>query len=178
MNEITINQEGAILYHRQPVTSNPLKFLNYQIELAEDFTLRGYFAMLSRYPLLAEINEFFPTILEQYAECPANGCVWDSAEYLEFGKTVELIGFPNEPRLEIYNDLKGIQEEKSTEIRSVLLDNLVDISIRLGDLKHIVFGDKVDVFRFETVFTLFEFIDGITWELSFQPATNACSIRR
>jgi hypothetical protein len=36
----------------------------------------------------------------------------------------------------------------------------------------------MDVFEFETVFTLFEFIDGIAWELSFHGTPDACDLRR
>jgi hypothetical protein len=50
--------------------------------------------------------------------------------------------------------------------------------LRLGKLKHVVFGDKIDVFEFETVFSLFEFIDGVAWELSFHGAPEACELRR
>ena len=48
----------------------------------------------------------------------------------------------------------------------------------LARLKHIVFGDKVDIFEFDTVFTLFEFIEGIAWELSFHVAPTECALRR
>ena len=50
--------------------------------------------------------------------------------------------------------------------------------VRLGSLRHVVFGDSVDVFEFDTVFTLFEFIDGIAWELSFQNTPITCELRR
>ena len=48
--------------------------------------------------------------------------------------------------------------------------------LRLGLLKHVVFGDRVDVFSFETVYTLFEFIDSIAWELSFHGTPRECKI--
>ncbi|MEE4354999.1 MAG: hypothetical protein V2I97_00915 [Desulfococcaceae bacterium] len=177
MNRITLNADGKIT-GEQPVNSNPLKYLNQQVELAADFSLRSYFRMLDHYQYIGEINEFFPVIREQYRECPAQGCIWEDIAYLEFAKTVELIGFPSEPRLEIYHVLRGIKDEKEHKIKSLLLENLLDIPLRLGKLKHIVFGDKVDIFEFETVFTLFELIDGIAWELSFQDGSNFCGIRR
>ncbi len=177
MNRITLNADGKIT-GEQPMNSNPLKYLNQQVELAADFSLRSYFRMLDHYQYIGEINEFFPVIREQYRECPALGCIWENIAYLEFAKTVELIGFPSEPRLEIYHVLRGIKDEKEHKIKSLLLENLLDIPLRLGKLKHIVFGDKVDIFEFETVFTLFELIDGIAWELSFQDGSNFCGIRR
>ena len=47
---------------------------------------------------------------------------------------------------------------------------------KLGVLKHVIFGDKVDVFEFDTVFNLFEFIGGIIWELSFQGTPKECAL--
>ena len=72
----------------------------------------------------------------------------------------------------------GISGNEAVEIRSSRLEGLLDVSLRLGKLKHVVFGDKVDVFEFDTVFTLFELIDGIAWELSFHGTPEACEIRR
>ena len=69
-------------------------------------------------------------------------------------------------------------EALSEEIRSSQLDGLLDLPLALGSLKHIVFGDKVDAFEFETVFNFFEFIDGIAWELSFHGRPQACELRR
>ena len=64
------------------------------------------------------------------------------------------------------------------EIKSIQLPNLLDLPLKLGKLKHIVFGDRVDIFEFDTVFTLFEFIDGVAWELSFHGTPDQCAIRR
>jgi hypothetical protein len=50
--------------------------------------------------------------------------------------------------------------------------------MKLGRLKHIVFGDKMDMFEFDTVYTLFEFIDGVAWALSFHGTATECQIRR
>ena len=54
----------------------------------------------------------------------------------------------------------------------------VTMPVKLGKLKHMVLGDQVDIFEFETVFSLFEFIDGIAWELSFHGIPESCEIRR
>ena len=96
---------------------------------------------------------------------------------IQFSKTVEMIGFP-EKRLEIYNSFSGVYENETYEIRSLQLDSLLDLPVKLGRLKHVIFGDSVDLFEFDTVFTLFEFIDGIAWELSFHVIPTQCEIRR
>ncbi|MGD8258472.1 MAG: hypothetical protein PVH56_12955, partial [Desulfobacterales bacterium] len=62
------------------------------------------------------------------------------------------------------------------ELKSFHMQSLLDIPLKLGMLKHIVFGDKVDVFEFDTVFSLFEFIDGIIWELSFHGTPKECAL--
>ena len=64
--------------------------------------------MLEQYPLLVELNLFFPTFLDKYHESPQSGCVYPGFECLELGKNVEMIGFPGKPRLEIYTTFLGI----------------------------------------------------------------------
>ena len=108
-------------------------------------------------------------------ECPEQGCDSEFIDHLEFSKTVEMIGFP-EKRLEIYSSIRGITRNEATEIRSLQLASLLDMHLKLGKLKHVVFGDRVDIFEFDTVFTLFEFIDGITWELSFHVTPEKCEL--
>jgi len=58
------------------------------------------------------------------------------------------------------------------------IENLLDLPVELGNLKHVVFGDQVDIFEFETVYTFFEFLDGIAWELSFLGTPKQCETRR
>ncbi len=89
-----------------------------------------------------------------------------------------MIGFPGIPHLEIYHSLHGLQGADFHEIKDFPLESLLDMPLRLGKLKHVVFGDKVDLFEFDTVFTLFELIDAIVWELSFHGTLLACEIRR
>jgi hypothetical protein len=88
-----------------------------------------------------------------------------------------MIGVPKK-RLEIYSAIRGMHKSDSVEIRSLQLTSLLDMPLKLGRLKHVVFGDRVDIFEFDTVFTLFEFIDGITWELSFHVIPEQCELRR
>ena len=87
-----------------------------------------------------------------------------------------MIGFPGQPRLEIYNSLCGIRAGKTFEIRSFHLENILDMPLQLGRLKHIVFGDKVEIFEFDTIFNLFELIEGIVWELSFHATPRECAL--
>ena len=176
MYQITLKNDGAIVENNKPVTGDALMFLGYRVELEKDYTLRGFFRMFEQYALLAKLNAFLPDCLQRFRTCPPNRCVSNEIDYLQFHKSVEMIGFPGDPRLEIYNTLCGVRDPDTLELKSFQLESLLDMPLKLGRLKHIVFGDKVDVFEFETVFSLFEFIDGIIWELSFQGTPKQCAI--
>lgn len=132
--------------------------------------------MIEGHPVLNRLNPFFPEYLGQYRACPSSGCVSPGWSTLELFKTVEMIGYPGKPRLEIYTSFHGTPADKGTELKSVRMEHLLDMPVRLGSLKHLVFGDSVDVFEFETVYTLFEFIDGIGWELGFHGTSAQCDI--
>ena len=176
MYQITLKNDGTILENNEPVKEEVLMFLGYRVELEAGYTLRGFFRMFEKYAMLAKLNAFLADCLQRYRACPADQCVGSGIEYLQFYKTVEMIGFPGQPRLEIYNTLCGVCGADTCEIKSFHLESLLDMPLTLGNLKHIVFGDKVDVFEFETMFSLFEFIDGIIWELSFQGTPKQCAI--
>jgi len=176
MYRITLINDGTIAENNQPVAGDALMFLGYRVELEQDYTLRGFFRMFEKYELLAKLNAFLPDCLQRYRACPANRCFSDAIDHLQFHKTVEMIGFPGDPRLEIYNTLCGVRGPETCEVKAFHLESLLDMPLKLGKLKHVVFGDKVDVFEFETMFSLFEFIDGIIWELSFQGTPKQCAI--
>jgi len=178
MNTITLIKDGSIAYDGKTVASDPLMFLSFKVDLEKEYTLRSYFRMLEKYSLLVKLNAFFPSCLEQYLACPKSECRQSAFDHLEFSKTVEMIGYPGRPRLEVYNSFNGKRGNETIELKPFPLENLLDMPVRLGNLKHTVFGDKVDIFEFETVFSLFEFIDGIAWELSFQGTSMQCEIGR
>ena len=177
MESITLKKDGSINQDGKTVNSVILNLLSSQIALEEGYSLRSFFEMLGKYSLFAQLSAFFPMYTEQYHGCPKDGCNAGFFDYLEFGKTVEMIGIPDK-RLEIYNSLVGLQDSETSEVRYMQLDSLLDVPLKLGKLKHIVFGDHVDIFEFDTVYTLFEFIDGIGWELSFHATPEQCELRR
>ena len=177
MNAITLKKNGSIDLQGKTVRSDALELLSFQIAFESGYTLRSFFEMLAKYTLLTKLNNFFPTHLQEYQNCPEQGCASSFVDYLEFGKTVEMIGVPDK-RLEIYNALVGVCGGETSEIKSMQLDSLLDLPLKLGRLKHIVFGDRVDIFEFDTIYTLFELIDGIGWELSFHATPEQCELRR
>ncbi len=176
MNRVTLEKDGSLAEDRCRVKKNALMFLGYKVELAAGCTLRSFFRMFDRYPVLAELSAFLPDCRQRCQACPPSGCVTDAVAHLEFNKTVEMVGFPGKPRLEIYNSLCGVADGRQVPLKPLQLEDLLDLPLKLGGLKHIVFGDKVDVFEFETVFSLFELIEGIVWELSFQGTPRECAL--
>ena len=178
MNTVTLSPEGLLLVDGQTVNGRPLRFLNAKVLLAADCSLRSYFKMIDHYPIFVDLNEFFSACMESYRSCPAGDCRDPSLDYLLLTKTIEMIGVPGPPRLEIYHSLYGVQDSQLSEVRFYPLQTLLDVPLRLGKLKHVIFGDRMDMFEFDTVFTLFEFIDAIVWELSFHGSIQACEIRR
>jgi hypothetical protein len=178
MNKILLKKNGSIEHNDKIADDDPLMFLSFGIMLEDGYTLRSFFQLFERYEILGRLNAFFATFREQYDQSPSEHCLYDGFDYLEFAKIVEMVGFPGKPRLDIYHSLRGIRKDEKSEIKALSLDNLLDMPFKLGRLKHIVFGDSVDVFEFKTDYTLFEFIDGVLWDLSFQGTLMGCELRR
>ena len=177
MNAVTLKKDGSINYNEKKVESDALNFLSFQITLEEGYTLRSFFEMLDIYASFVKLNDFFPSFTAQYRACPKYGCICETIDSLEFGKTIEMMGFPDK-RLEIYTSFLGVHDTETLEIKSLQMDKLLDLPLKLGNLKHVVFGDRVDIFEFDTVITLFEFIDGIAWQLGFHGTPEQCELRR
>jgi hypothetical protein len=176
MNSITLMADGQLKKEDRQALQHPLACLGYQVRLADGCTLRSYFHMLARYPVLVQLGDFYAPLVEQVQGCPDRGCRWRDFEHLELTKTVEMVGYPGKASLEIYTVFQGVGPDKRGEIRSLNLVYLLDMPLKLGRLKHVVFGDKVDTFDFETRYTFFEFIDSIAWELSFHGTPAQCTL--
>jgi hypothetical protein len=178
MDMVSLNPAGKLKQGSDKEISDPLNCLSFGLMLAPNSQLRHFFKMMVHYPILTRLNTFLPDLMTQYRKCPQSGCYCDDFDHLEFTKTIEMVGFPGEPRLEIYTSFQGIKKDQQIPIRNYPQALLLDNEICLGKLKHVVFGDKVDTFEFNTVVTLFEFIDGIVWELSFHVLPQECQLRR
>lgn len=178
MDDVELQPDGLMLENGKPITGDPLPYCSNSVRLNPGFTLRSFFLLLRRYPDLVRLNRFFLGMLERYDAWPANGCQPAGLDRLQLTRTVEMIGFPGKPRLEIYTAFHGVAGDEPLEIRSWQVENLLDVPVRLGGLKHIVFGDKVNVFVFETAYTLFEVLEGIGWQLAFHGTPTECALRR
>jgi hypothetical protein len=178
MNKVILKQSGELEDHRDRLVIDALPYLGAHLELDKEFSLRGFVRMLNRYPDLQRLSNFLPGMATRNwpepEDCPASGL-----EHLEFARVVEMIGAPEPPRLEVYHILRGSMGSRGDEeIRAWQVENLLDVPIRMGPLRHVVFGDEVQTFNFSTVCTLFDFIDGVIWQLAFHGAPQECALRR
>jgi hypothetical protein len=178
-DEVILREDGQIIGAAGESVGDPLRALGARVELAPGYSLRSFLRMLSSQPDLLRLNDFAPEFAAQYPSWPASGCHPAGIERLEFSRVVELIGHPGPPRLEIYHVLRGvIAGGADMEIKSYPVEALLDAPLRLGLLRHVVFGDRVAEFRFQTVCNLFEFFEGVLWQLAFHGTPQECALRR
>ena len=203
METVRLTRDGRLVGPGDVPVTDPLPALSFAISLEEGCTLRSFFLMLRRYPDLLKLSEFLPAVLADAETCPASGCLSDEISLLAVGKTMELIGFPGEPRAEMYLWLRGLAApagevapsspgadagqgesslaglmEANREIRFIPLEILLDTPLFLAGLKHVVLGDVDRSLFCETRFTLFEVVDGLAWEFGFRGGSQQCSIGR
>ena len=178
MNTLRLETDGSIESIAAGDLPALLAVLARQVDPAPGYTLRSFFKMLAAYEPLTHLSAFFPDLLEQVRRAPDTGCNASGIDRLVIGKTVEMIGFPGDPRLEIYRTFTGQCDDREVPIKDYQVDMLIDTPLCLGQLQHVIFGDQVDAFSFDTVFTLFEFVEGIGWGLGFHGTPRECQIRR
>lgn len=178
MNTIILLPDGEITSQGRPAEGSVLRWLRSAVELAPGCTLRTFFRMLRRFPVLLELSEFLPSLLARAEAAPDAADAAPGVDRLVLLRTVEMVGFPGKPRMEIYTSLLGMGADGPLEVRLTQIEDLLDTPLALGPLRHVVLGDAVDIFEFETVYTLFEFIEGVSWELSFHGTPLACKIGR
>ncbi len=177
MEKIMLTPKGVILKKGKPVTNNIFAFLSHTIKLESGFTLSSFFAMVSRYPELIKLSQFLDTYLAMARTGDGKFPKTREIERLVFFKTIAMKGFPGKPGIQIYNSLKGTKEDQTKALKFFQMESLLEHELILGDLKHIIFGDGQDMFTYETFYSLFELIEGITWEMSFNFNPLQCSIR-
>ena len=201
METVRLTRDGRLVGPGDVPVTDPLPALSLATSLEEGCTLRSFFLMLRRYPDLLKLSEFLPAVLADAEKCPVSGCLSDDISLLAVGKTMELIGFPGEPRAELYLWLRGLAApsggavppsldaeqpgvflaglmEANREIRFTPLEILLDTPLFLAGLKHVVLGDVDRSLFCETRFTLFEVVDGLAWEFGFRGGSQQCSIGR
>lgn len=177
MEKISLTKEGIILKKNRPVTSPVFSLLSNTIDLDPGFTLASFFTLVRQYPELIQLSELLDTFLAMKDKAGQGFPRTLEIEGLVFYKTIAMRGFPGKPDLQIYNSLKGIKGGRTTPLKFFQMESLLEHELKLGELKHIIFGDGQDMFTYETFYSLFELIEGITWEMSFNFNPIKCSIR-
>lgn len=196
MEMATLTSNGRLLtgtaegnYDSGVVPKDILGCLSSRVQLEKGFSLRSVFMLVARYPELKRLSPFISIAEQDAAICPQHGCVTPDFTELVFAKTVELTGAPGEPIMNVFTTFRGVlpledpsrhegQPPLCGELRFHRLNALLDMPIRLGRLRHVVFGDRTSMLECDTTFTLFEILEGIAWELSFQGGSQQCSLRR
>ena len=184
MQTVLLTGDGRILRGGDEPRGSVLPLLRLPVELAEGYTLASFFALVSKHSQLTELSEFLPGLLERAGPAPdaaegGGAGPGDAAvDALTLSRTVEMVGFPGKPRMEIYTSLAGTRDGDAVELRHLQVEDLLGAPLGLGPLRHVVLGDDVDIFEFATVYTLFEFIEGVSWALSFHAAPKHCNIGR
>ena len=176
MNTILLNADGGLFYGEGLLEGDPLPFLGFRVDLAKGCRLRSFFSMLERYPVLVRLNPFSPSYLTSFQSCPSSGCRFENSAHLELSRKAEMTGFPGDPGMQIFISFEGFRGGESRDIKPFWLEQLLDMPLVLGGLKHRVFGDTIDEFDFDSAFNLFELIDGICWQLSFHNLPETCRV--
>lgn len=176
MNTIALLPDGRLAHHERIVEGDPLSYLGFQVAVEPECCLRSFFRMLESHAVLARLNPFSLSFMDSYRTSPGSGCRIGGVQRLELSRTVEMIGFPGDPSMQIFVSLEGRCGTETCDIKPFWLEQLLDLPLQLGRLKHLVFGDQMDRFDFETGFNLFELIDGICWQLSFHNLPEQCRI--
>ncbi len=161
----------------KPFVGNPLALLSHLVELADGFRLCSFFSMVQTHTNLIQLSELLDPLLTMAEEAGKGYPKAREIDGLIFYKTVTMKGFPGKPGVEIYNSLKGVKGEKILGLKFFQMAGLLEHDLRLGELKHIIFGDGQDMFTYDTHYSLFELIEGVTWEMSFNFNPLQCSIR-
>lgn len=179
MNDVILSADGMILEQQGGQVADALRALGARISLAQGYCLRSFMQMLAAYPVLTKLSDFAPEFAGQLGAWPQEGCHPAGLESLEFSRVVEMIGHPGPARLEIYHVLRGrLSGGEDVELKSWQVEMLLDVPLVLGPLRHVVFGDRVAQFTFETVCNLFEFYQGVLWQLAFHGTPRECALRR
>jgi len=177
VNTALLARNGMIISEQESEAVEPLAHLASKVSLENGYTLRSFLDMVQRYPVFQLLNVYIPNLLDECGQCADTGCATEMLTHMELIKRVEMIGFPGDPRFNILCTLSGKYKDQEQELRMFQLDTLLDMPIKLGMLKHSVFGDSVNIMEFETDYSLFEFIEGVAWEFGFQRFPEHCSIR-
>lgn len=178
MDEIRLDKAGELSTADGPV-ADPLGVLGHTLRLEPGVTLRSVFALLARHPVLLRLSPFLAEWAAEVPGMPESGCVTGDFQRLELGRSVEMVGFPGEPRTDIATLVYGANGSAARrDIRPLPLEQLLDMPLHLGPLRHVVLGDAPAQLEFATDYSLFDVLEGLGWQLGFHTFPKQCSLRR
>lgn len=178
MNAIILKNDGSITHPEMKHGADILSCLGTPVVLSEDFTLAGFMRLIGKYADLVRLSDVLPGLSEAFGAVKADELLPSGLDGLELTKSVEMIGFPGPVRLEIYSSVRGLKNGEAADIRHEPVETMLSAPLRLGSLRHVIFGDKIEEMVFDTTFTLFEMVDSLAWELGFHNAPLTCAVRR
>ena len=177
MERLMLRQDGKIIKRDKPVSGNPLGVLSHLVDLEQGFTLASFFAMLEAYRVFIGLSDLLEPLVTMAGDAGKNYPKDPGLDRLVFFKTIAMKGFPGDPGVEIYNSLKGVKGSEILGLKFFQMESLLEHELGLGALKHIIFGDVQDMFTYATDYSLYELIEGVAWELSFNFNPLQCSLR-
>ena len=178
MESITLMPDGLIYKKDKKMAADILPLLSNTVSLGKKVTLGSFFRMVEKYPDLVRLSDYLEPLANIAAAAGESAYAAEDIQNLVFYKTIAMKGFPGNPRVEIYNSLKGIQDGKKILLKFFSVETLVRHELTLGKLEHVIFGDGQDMFTYDTCYTLFELVEGIAWDLSFCFNPIQCTVRR
>ncbi|KAF1076375.1 hypothetical protein [Halodesulfovibrio sp. MK-HDV] len=177
MEELTLAHDGTLRLNNAAIT-DVISCLSNKVVLEDGVTLRSFFSLFSAYPDVLRLNLFLQGACSDAAACKDSGCTTEEFTHLELYRQLEMTGAPGTPEMNIHTLVRGINNTGRHELRFFRLESLLDMPFSLGQMRHVLFGDRTSELYCNTTFSLFEVIEGIAWELSFQGGSPTCSLRR
>lgn len=177
MEKLRLAQDGTLRLDNADVT-DIISCLGYKLTFEQGVTLRSFFSLFSAHPDLIRLNPFLQGASTDAAACKNSGCTTEEFTHLELYRQLEMTGAPGTPEMNIHTLVRGINDTGRHELRFFRLQQLLDMPFLLGQMRHVIFGDRTNELYCNTTFSLFEVIEGIAWELSFQGGSLTCSLRR
>lgn len=178
MDILTLTSEGRVLTKNKKAAKEILPLLSNTICLAPGFSLASFFEMVQHYPDLMRLSHYLEPLVKIGDTGDAQAVKSGEIQQLVFYKTIAMKGFPGTPRVEIYNSLKGVQDNKMISLKFFQIETLAAHELTLGKLEHVIFGDGQEMFTYDTCYSLFELVEGIAWDLSFCFNPIQCTLRR
>jgi len=135
-----------------------LSLLKFHIELEEGYTLRDWFTMIINYPCLQAVDMFFDSFIEEFNNCPENGCYDADVPFIKLSKVMSVA---EDSTLDIYNNVTG---EPDWALDFMQLHTYIDTPIKLEEVS---LCEQGEVKRYKAAYTLWDIVQSIIWDLSF-----------